>query len=72
MINDIRTADLDWHREKVVAAPLRGNRVLVSYAINKNESYGMVRNMSKSRCVWPTSLMSTDSKYLSRRIQAKA
>lgn len=72
MVNDIRTADLDWHRKKVVSAPLRGNMLLVSYAVNKNEAYGMVRGTSKTRCVWPTSLMNSDSKYLSRRIQSKA
>lgn len=70
MVNEIRVADLDWHKKKVFTAPQRGNAVLVSYIVKKNEVYGS-SNQTKTRCVWPGSLLNTDSKYLSRRVMAK-
>lgn len=70
MVNEIKIADLDWHKNKIYTAPQRGNRVLVSYAVKNNEVYGGY-SQSKTRCVWPGSLLNTDSKYLSRRVMAK-
>lgn len=71
MINDIKIADLDWHKNKVVAAPRRGNLALVSYALKSNEAYGNY-HPQKTRCVWPGSMLNNDTKILSRRIVAKA
>lgn len=70
MINDIKIADLDWHKNKVFTTPQRGNRVLVSYAVKSSDAYGAY-NQPKTRCVWPGSLLNSDSKYLSRRVVAK-
>lgn len=71
MINDIKIADLDWHRDKVVAAPKRGNLALVSYTLKRSEAYGSYYPQ-KTRCVWPGSMLTNDSRILSRRITAKA
>lgn len=71
MVNDIKIDVLDWHKHKVVTAPSRGNRVLVSYTVNLKEAYGSV-NQTKTRCVWPGSLLNNDTKYLSRKVSARA
>lgn len=70
MINEIRAADLDWHKNKVVAAPKRGNMALVSYALKRSEAYGDY-HPQKTRCVWPGSMLNGDSRILSRRLAVK-
>lgn len=71
MVEYIKDNELDWHRNKVIANPMRGTRVLVSYAISNNHidtsNYGSV----KTRCVWPRTMLGGDSKFLSRRIQGQ-
>lgn len=69
-MNEIKAADLDWHKNKVVAAPKRGNMVLVSYALKRNEAYGNYRPQN-TRCVWPESMLSGDTRILSRRLAVK-
>lgn len=70
MANDIKIDVLDWHKHKVVTEPTRGNRVLVSYAVNLKEAY-VGASQTKAKCVWPSSLLNNDSKYLSRKVSAR-
>lgn len=76
MVDKIKTADLDWYRNKFaseqlsVSAPLRGNMAIVSYMLKKGEAYGAYRSQ-KTRCIWPDSLLNSRSRFLSRRVVAK-
>lgn len=70
MVNDIKIAEADWQNAGRTSSPAKGNMVLVSYVYNSRENSGRVQS-AKPRCIWPTSIQQTDSRYLSRRVQAK-
>lgn len=72
MVYDKDNANLDWQRNlKPASQPqARGNQILVSYTLRKNEN--PVFKTATTRCVWPTSIMASDSRVFSRRLTIKA
>lgn len=66
-MNSMRSG-LDWSKDKTYQIKKRGNLSLLATAIFKNGNFVS----SGSRCVWPTSLESRDSKIISRRVWSKA
>lgn len=72
MVYDKDNANLDWQRNlKSTARPqVRGNHVLVSYTLKRNEA--PVFKTTTTRCVWPTSILASDSRIFSRRLTVKA
>ena len=72
MVYNKDNANLDWQRNlKPASQPIaRGNQVLVSYTRKRNEA--PVFKTSSTRCVWPTSILVSDSRVFSRRLTVKA
>lgn len=72
MVYDKDNANLDWQRNlKPTARPqVRGSHVLVSYTLKRNNT--PVFKTSTTRCVWPTSILASDSRIFSRRLTIKA
>lgn len=70
MVDNMKTAEMNWRIRNEPSAPAKGNMVLVSYVYNSREDNGSLQP-SKPRCIWPTSIQQSDSRYLSRRVQAK-
>ena len=64
--------NLDWQRTKktTTVQQSRGNKLLVSYVLGKNQNI-VVKPVS-TRCVWPQSLLTTDSRFLTRKLIVKA
>lgn len=72
MVYNQDNSNLDWQRNlKPVSKPLaRGNQVLVTYTFRNNRQHAP-RNVS-TRCVWPDSILTSDSRIFSRRLTVKA
>ena len=72
MVYNQDNSNLDWQRNlKSTAKPIaRGSQVLVNYTLRKNEN--PVFKTATTRCVWPTSIMASDSRVFSRRLTVKA
>ena len=71
MIYNKDNANLDWQRTlKPAAQQVRGNQLLVSYTLRRNEA--PVYKTTTTRCVWPTSVMTSDSRFFSRKLTVKA
>ena len=72
MVYNKDNANLDWQRNLKPASQhiARGNQVLVSYTLKRNEA--PVFKTSSTRCVWPTSILVSDSRVFSRRLTVKA
>jgi hypothetical protein len=56
---------LDWSRNKERKIVARGISAILTQRISTKEPTKFV---SSTRCVWPTSTDSNDSRYLSRRV----
>lgn len=68
MIKEIEKQNLDWYKSKNVDILSRGNLSLVSPAlISSSNNTASV----KTKCVWPSSFMSSNSKILSRRVYGR-
>lgn len=72
MVYDKNNANLDWQRNITPSTKpqVRGSQVLVSYTLRKNDT--PVFKTATTRCVWPTSVMASDSRIFSRRLTVKA
>lgn len=71
MVENMKTAGMVWNTKNKVGIQAKGNMVLVSYVYNNRED-GRSLQSAKPRCIWPTSIQRNDSRFLSRRVQAKA
>lgn len=72
MVYNQDNSNLDWQRNlKSTAKPIaRGSQVLVNYTLRKNENAFL--RPSTTRCVWPGSILTNESKVFSRRLTIKA
>lgn len=70
MMDNARVAGYSWQTDRENETPAKGNMVLVRYAMNRDGTGYSVQ--PKARCVWPSAMQYSDSRYLSRRVQAKA
>ena len=70
MLND--NLNLDWQRTKKTTnvQQSRGNQLLVSYVLKKDQA--PIFKTASTRCVWPQSLLTTDSRFLTRKLIVKA
>ena len=70
MVNTINNLVWNTGNSKNASSSLRGNYLVDSRVMQKDNVYGS-RNKSSTKCVWPGSLLTTDSRYLSRRLVVK-
>ncbi len=70
MVNAVNSLVWNTSNSKSASSSLRGNYLVVSHVMQKDNVYGN-RNKSSTKCVWPGSLLTTDSRYLSRRLVVK-
>lgn len=61
----IETANFDWSRDKTVNIKRGGINLLVSSRLSANSSTEV---KSRPRCIWPSVMETSDSKYFSRRV----
>lgn len=57
----------DWQRGRTVGIQSRGIASLVVAQIRNSET-ALSANGGTTRCVWPTNMKTSDSRYLSRRV----
>lgn len=58
---------LDWQRQSAEPKELKGNMLLVEHGAPQKS----VRQMS-TRCVWPTSVMTSETRVFTRKLTVKA
>ena len=58
----------EWSKNQTAKPSRRGIATLVTPQINLNAPE-LIK--PKARCIWPTALQNTDSRYLSRRVWSR-
>lgn len=71
MANSINSAKMGWTQTNSGISSPRGNMLLVSCVIKRDGTQQSL-GATKTRCIWPSAWDNQDSRYISRRIQAKA
>ncbi len=71
MADSITSARIGWAQAGKGISSQRGNMLLVSCVIKRDGTQQSLAS-AKTRCVWPSAWDTQDSRFISRRIQAKA
>lgn len=61
----IDNTTFDWSRHKVIAVQRRGTASIITPQLNLNSAE---TQKARPRCIWPSVIETSDSKYLSRRV----
>ncbi len=72
MVYNQDNSNLDWQRnlQPKVQPQIRGSQLLVAYTLKKAEA--PVFKTTSTRCVWPGSILTNESRIFSRRLTVKA
>ncbi len=68
MVSETRLSNLDWYKDKSTSASIQAKSHIIQYYAS---GAGNVKAQPRARCVWPSSFLESDSRFLSRRIKAK-
>lgn len=68
MVSETRLSNLDWYKDKSSSASIRAKSDIIQYYASGADN---VKMQPKAKCVWPSSFLESNSKFISRRVKAK-